>query len=176
MSLGMRLKQPCQIMTVTLWPLSLLLRLVGTSYLQVVWSMVMYVYNSGIRTLNYYYHWSSTPFCSNSSFLLLVVAGSTDNYQNFYSLHHPRIISEPTSVWPVTIVTCMFLVIGIVVPCWGSTHDLWPPNLCSLTRYVTRLVPSPSHHPVFDQWQYEKSEEGRPGPFYHVNHISIYFG
>ena len=38
------------------------------------------------------------------------------------------------------------------------------------------LVPRPSHHPVYDRWQYAKTEEGRPGVIYHVNDVSVYLG
>ena len=38
------------------------------------------------------------------------------------------------------------------------------------------LVTRPSHHPVFDGLQYPNNREGRPGPFYHVNGVSIYLG
>ena len=34
------------------------------------------------------------------------------------------------------------------------------------------LIPRPSHHPVLDH----KNGGGRPGPFYHVNDISLYLG
>ena len=41
---------------------------------------------------------------------------------------------------------------------------------------MCRLVPRPSHHPEFDHLQYAKNGGGRPGPFYHVNDVSVYLG
>ena len=35
------------------------------------------------------------------------------------------------------------------------------------------FVPRLSHHPVFDRLQYPNNREGRPGPFYHVNGVSV---
>ena len=36
------------------------------------------------------------------------------------------------------------------------------------------LIPTPSHHPIFDRLQYAKMEGGRSG--YHVNAVSVYLG
>ena len=36
------------------------------------------------------------------------------------------------------------------------------------------LVPRPSHHPFFDRSTQNRG--GRPGPFYHVNDVSVYLG
>ena len=42
--------------------------------------------------------------------------------------------------------------------------------------YLYSLVPRPSHRPVFDLLQYAKNRGGRPGPFYHINDVSVYLG
>ena len=54
----------------------------------------------------------------------------------------------------------------------------------SLHAYVNRarvrggrsLVPRPSHLPFFYCLQYCKNRGGRPGPFYHVNDVSVCLG
>ena len=40
--------------------------------------------------------------------------------------------------------------------------------------YLHSLVPS--HRPVFDVLQYAKNRGGEPGPFYHINDVSVYQG
>ena len=59
--------------------------------------------------------------------------------------------------------------------------ELWPCGdntrcSCVPTLQLHSLVPRPSHRPVFDHLQYAKTEVGRPGPFYHVNDVSVYLG
>ena len=57
---------------------------------------------------------------------------------------------------------------------WSLTIN---PIICYLNFTIfsfLSLVPRPFHHPVFDHLQYVKKGGGRPGPFCHVNDVSVY--
>ena len=47
----------------------------------------------------------------------------------------------------------------------------WPSSCTPLDSFSG--LPRPSHYPVFAAF---KNREGRPGPFYHVNDVSVYLG
>ena len=54
---------------------------------------------------------------------------------------------------------------------WRWSVNPWPIG----TMWIfTSLVPRPSHHPVFWSFAVCKNGGGRPGPFYHMNDISVY--
>ena len=54
---------------------------------------------------------------------------------------------------------------------WRWSVNPWPVG----TMWIfTSLVPRPSHHPVFWSLAVCKNGGGRPGPFYHMNDISVY--
>ena len=58
---------------------------------------------------------------------------------------------------------------------WQKNVKLHKVNLRFLVCLQVYPHTRPSHHPVFDCLQYAKTGE-RPGPFYHVNDISVYLG
>ena len=50
--------------------------------------------------------------------------------------------------------------------------SLWRADVCSFTS----LVPRPFHRPVLIACSMHKNGGERPGPFYHVNDVSVYLG